>query len=127
MPELIALLNVEDVARSIAFYQRALGAKVESRWESEGRPRWARIAFPGGKLMLNQPDGADSDARRDRAEFGDAMLYLMCDDAPARRAALRAAGLAPGPLAREAYGNDEFALRDPDGYALRFSSPANDP
>lgn len=39
------------------------------------------------------------------------------------RERLRAAGLDPGEISHEAYGNDEFALRDPDGYAIRFSSP----
>lgn len=123
MSELIPLLNVEDVGRSIAFYATALGATLENQWELDGRVRWARIAFEGGKLMLNTPDGASSGERQSRVEFADAVLYVMCDDAPARREALLAAGLDAGELSREAYGNDEFALRDPDGYAIRFSSP----
>jgi uncharacterized glyoxalase superfamily protein PhnB len=127
MSELIPLLNVEDVRRSIAFYQTVLGAKVESEWEHEGRVRWARIAAEGGKLMLNSPDAAGSATRRDRPEFADIVFYLMCDDAPALRAKLVAAGLAPTELHREEYGNVEFGLRDPDGYALRFSSRADGP
>jgi catechol 2,3-dioxygenase-like lactoylglutathione lyase family enzyme len=121
--QLIPLLNVEDVEASIAFYEKALGAVVESHWESDGATRWARIGFDGGKLMLNAPDGAESRARRDRSEFADTVLYLMCDDAPARRELLRAAGFDVGEISHEDYGNDEFALRDPDGYAIRFSSP----
>lgn len=123
MSELIALLDVEDVARSLAFYETALGAKLERKWEAGGRPRWARIGFEGGRLMLNTPDGADSAARSGRPEFADVVLYLMCDDAPSRRERLLAAGLAAGPLEEQDYGNVEFSLRDPDGYALRFSSP----
>lgn len=124
MPELVPLLDVEDVEKSLAFYELALGAEVEARWEAEGRVRWARIAFEGGKLMLNEPDGAKSGPRRGRGEFADTVLYLMCDDAPARRERLARAGLEVGALHREDYGNDEFGLRDPDGYAIRFSSPA---
>lgn len=123
MRELIPLLNVEDVGRSILFYETALGAKVESQWESEGSLRWARIGFEGGRLMLNTPDGASSTQRRGRDDFADIVLYVMCADAPARRAKLLAAGLDVGALHQEDYGNDEFALRDPDGYAIRFSSP----
>jgi uncharacterized glyoxalase superfamily protein PhnB len=124
MNELIALLNVEDVGRSIAFYRTVLGATVENQWEMAGRIRWARIGFDGGKLMLNTPDGARSEERRGRTEFADIVLYLMCRDASERRAELLAAGLDAGALHTEPYGSDEFALRDPDGYALRFSSPA---
>jgi uncharacterized glyoxalase superfamily protein PhnB len=123
MGELIALLNVEDVTRSIAFYEAVLGAKVENEWEMGGRVRWARIAFDGGRLMLNTPDEASSAERRRRTEFADAVLYLMCANAPARREELLAAGLDVGELSREEYGNDEFSVRDPDGYAIRFSSP----
>jgi len=123
MSELIPLLNVEDVSRSIAFYETVLGAKVENQWEIQGSVRWARIGFEGGKLMLNTPDGASSAERRGRADFADTVLYVMCESAPARREKLLAAGLNVGVLHQEDYGNEEFALRDPDGYAVRFSSP----
>lgn len=113
MSQLISLLNVEDVSRSIAFYARALGAAVESRWEAEGRVRWARIGFEGGKLMLNEPDGARSAGRSRRDEFADVVLYVMCDDAPARRATLVAAGLAPGALEPQAYGNTSSRCATP--------------
>jgi uncharacterized glyoxalase superfamily protein PhnB len=123
MAELVPLLNVEDVGRSIDFYETVLGARVENRWAMQGRTRWARIAFEGGKLMLNEPDATTSAERRARSEFADAMLYVMCDDAPARRARLESSGIAVSPLEPQDYGNDEFAVRDPDGYVVRFSSP----
>jgi uncharacterized glyoxalase superfamily protein PhnB len=123
MSQLIPLLNVEDVAASIAFYEKALGAVVESQWEMDGAARWARVGFDGGQLMLNTPERVESAERRQRSEFADTVLYLMCDDAPGRRERLRAAGLAVSEISHEDYGNDEFALRDPDGYAIRFSSP----
>lgn len=123
MTELIPLLNVEDVSRSIDFYETVLGAGVENQWELEGKIRWARISFDGGKLMLNTPDSASSSERKGRAEFSDSVLYLMCDDAPERRERLMAVGMAVSALYAEEYGNDEFCVRDPDGYAIRFSSP----
>ena len=123
MSELIPLLNVEEVSMSIAFYRRALNAEIENQWESDGRVRWARLRFDGGTLMLNSPDAASSQERRSRAEFSDTVLYLMCEDATALRQRLMDAGLPVGPVTKEDYGNDEFALCDPDGYAIRFSSP----
>ncbi len=124
MSELIPLLNVEDVSASLAFYRTALGAVVRNQWELEGSVQWALVDFEGGKLMLNTPDGASSVERRGRREFADAVLYLMCDDARARREQLQAAGIEVGEITHEEYGNLEFAVRDPDGYALRFSSVA---
>jgi uncharacterized glyoxalase superfamily protein PhnB len=121
--QLIPLLNVEDVAASIAFYERVFGAVVENQWQMNGTIRWARIAFDGGKLMLNAPEGAASAARGRRAEFADVVLYLMCDNALERRMQLLASGVRVGEISHESYGNDEFALRDPDGYAIRISSP----
>ena len=123
MSEMMPLLNVEDVRASTSFYSRALGAVVDSQWEHEGRVRWARIRFDGGVMMLNEPDGASSSHRRGRAEFSDVVLYVMCYDAAETRQRLADAGLPVGELSREDYGNDEFAVRDPDGYAIRFSSP----
>ena len=123
MSQLIPLLNVEDVKKSIEFYKLVLEGEIESQWEMEGRVRWARIGFEGGKLMLNTPDSADSGQRRNRAEFADTVLYVMCSDAPRQREKLMAAGLDVGELSHEEYGNDEFAVRDPDGYPIRFSSP----
>lgn len=126
MAQLVPLLNVEDVSRSIAFYQAVLGARVESQWEQQGAVRWARVAFEGGQLMLNAPDRVSSAERRARDEFADTVLYLMCDDAPERRRALEEAGIGVSSLEPQDYGNDEFAVRDPDGYAIRFSSPRSD-
>ena len=123
MSELVPLLNVEDVGSSIAFYETVLGARVENQWEMEGRVRWARLSFAGGSLMLNTPDSTSSSDRKERPDFADVVLYLMCDDAAELRTKLVTAGVAPGELQAEDYGNDEFSLRDPDGYSIRFSSP----
>ena len=123
MSQLIPLLNVEDVSASIAFSTTVLGAAIENQWELDGCVRWARIGFEGGKLMLNTPDRASSAPRRGRQDFADSVLYLMCDDAPAQREKLLAAGLGAGDLRNEEYGNAEFTLRDPDGYVLRFARP----
>ena len=126
MPELIPLLNVEDVRASVAFYTTVLpGASLAGQWEDEGRLRWAHLTFDGGSLMLNEPDTVSSSERRQRADFADVVLYLGCDDAHARREELAAAGIEAGAVSSETYGQDEFSVRDPDGYSLRIASSAN--
>ena len=115
--------NVEDVARSLDFYATALGAGSRASGSTRDASSGPVSPFPGGSLMLNTPEAVSSTERRERAEFADAVLYLMCEDAPARRQQLLEAGLRVGELRAEDYGNDEFGVRDPDGYVIRFSSP----
>jgi uncharacterized glyoxalase superfamily protein PhnB len=114
---------VDDVSVGVAFYERALGAEAGSRSQSEDRLRWARVRFDGGSLVLDAPDGASSAARRRSKDPSEVVLYGMCVDALGLREHLDAAGLPVGPRSREGYGTDEFSLRDPDGYVIRFSSP----
>lgn len=123
---LMPLLNVEDVPRSLTFYREALGFEVIQEAEIDGVTIWACIGSGEAKLMLNQPDSADSGARAARPSYSDVVLYLTVEDAHERHGALAARGLAIGPVERQAYGVDEFLLRDPDGYELAICSPIND-
>ncbi len=120
--EIVPLLNVADVASSIAFYSGALGFAVENKFENEGRIGWARVSREGLALMLNE-HGEESEARRARQGHRDVVLYVSVDNADELHAHLLIKGLAPGDLNDEAYGVRQFALRDPDGYELAITSP----
>lgn len=115
------LLNVEDAARSVEFYRDALGFEVANQFEVRGTLRWARIQAGPVSLMINQPDGADSRARRERRDwYGDVVLFFDVDDARAANTELAGQGLEVDEPKHEEYGW-EFHLRDPDGYALGFT------
>ena len=124
--QLVPLLNVADVARSLAFYTERLGFTLAQSYEDEGTPIWAALEFGEASLMLNRPDHALCDGREARPSYGDVVLYLTVDDAAALHESLRAAGLEPGPLTREDYGMLEFLVRDPDGYEIAIGTPLAD-
>ncbi len=120
--EMIPLLNVEDADRSIAFYRDALGFEVVQTFEAAGATVWAMLMSDDIKLMINRPDHADSKARRGAASYGDVVLYCHVESARDRHADLAARGVAVGGVTTEAYGMEEFLLRDPDGYEIAIGS-----
>ena len=109
---MMPLLNVADVAASLAWYAH-LGLQELQRRERDGVPQWALLGLGPHRLMLSRSDRPAPGKRR-----GGMVLYLGVADAHAAHRALSAAGLSPGPVERQRYGVDEFGLRDPDGYEL---------
>ncbi len=117
---LTPLLNVEDTPRAIAFYRDLLGFEVEMAWPEEGPSQWAMLVRDDMRLMINSPDdGSDSQARRDRPSYADALLYFGTTDVATVHARLSAAGVPVAPITEQMYGR-ELRLRDPDGYELAF-------
>lgn len=119
------LLNVADVAASVAFYRR-LGLEPAERFEDDGVLIWVMLKAGASGLMLNRQDRIHAASRRARPHYGDAVLYVKVTSAATMREALVADGVAATPVERQAYGLDEFYVRDPDGYELAITSPAAD-
>ena len=119
------LLNVESVSRSIEFYRDHLGFRVVEMWEDGGRVRWALLESDGVRLMLNEPHGANSDARRNRRTYDDVVFYYTIEDVDSLHAQLVDSEISVAPLTNEHYGMREFYVRDPDGYELGFGMPIN--
>lgn len=120
--EMIPLLNVEDADRSIAFYRDALDFEVVQTFEAAGATVWAMLKSGDIKLMINRPDRADSKSRRDADSYGGVVLYCHVESARDRHADLAARGVSVGDVTTEAYGMEEFLLRDPDGYEIAIGS-----
>ena len=124
MNSMTPLLNVEDVSRSLGFYRDNLGFRVDEDFEHEGKLVWARISRGTVAVMINtSEERAARGARSSPQTYDDAVFYFTVDDARALRRELAEAGCDPGPVERQAYGVDEFTMRDPDGYELAFGSP----
>lgn len=119
---LTPLLNVADVAASLAWYSH-LGFEEMQRRERHGMLAWALAGNGQLRLMLNRqaPTGTGERIARPPPRGG-IVLHLAVDDARAARATLAAAGLAPGPVERQPHGADVFSLRDPDGHELAVTS-----
>ncbi|MFT3700363.1 MAG: VOC family protein [Kofleriaceae bacterium] len=113
----IPFFRVANIARSVAFYE-ALGFAIKNRWDPDGELRWCMLDRDGVSLML-QTLAAPA------AGLGaGTSLTFMCDDALAIYAEARAAGLAPDePFVGNGLWVTQF--RDPDGYAIEFSSPTS--
>lgn len=119
---MVPLLNVEDVPRSTAFYRDGLGFEVVREADFGEGVIWSHVKLGDVDLMLNAPDGAQSDHRRERPTYGETVFYFTVEDAAAFRQTLLDKGLSPEPLTAQDWGMDDFMLRDPDGYELAFGS-----
>ena len=116
------LLNVEDVSASLDFFRNALGFEVEQQAEDDAGVIWAQVTHGDVIFMLNRPDNIVSDHRRQRPSYGETVFYFTVPDIHAAHQDLVEKGYEAGPIERQAYGVDEFTLRDPDGYEFAFGA-----
>ena len=118
--QLVPMISVVDVERSIAFYQH-LGFEIGNTFAPEGgtKPAWAWLYCDHAQLMLSPA------AKPVVAEPQSVLFYLYTDDVTAARASLVEAGLNPGEIRTEFYApRGEFELVDPDGYILMITHTA---
>ena len=114
---LVAMAHVQDVRRSIAFYE-TLGFVVEATHSrpDAGSPVWAHLESGNAQLMLAIASEPIDPANQD------VLFYIYFDDIQATHAALAAKGLAVGELTYPFYcPKGEFRLMDPDGYCLMLT------
>jgi hypothetical protein len=115
--QLVPLISVADVERSIAFYQH-LGFEVGNTFVPEGatKPAWAWLQSRNAQLMLSAA------LKPIVAEQQSVLFYLYTDDVSAARVSLVETGLSPGEIRTEFYApRGEFELVDPDGYVLMIT------
>ena len=112
------VLQVSDLARSIAYYRKQLGFDTE--FEDEGF--YAGVLRDGCRVHLK----CAAPSRRDQQAFEAAEHLDACFgvvDAQALSSEFAAAGASISvPLRVMPYGQ-EFYVRDPDGYILGFIQP----
>lgn len=125
---LCPLIQVFDMPRSLAFYRDLLGFEVVQASEPGDAFDWGWLRLGGADLMLNTaherdrrpaaPDPARVEAHADTG------LFFGCRDPQAVHDHLRERGVEVRPPHVTGYGMRQLHLRDPDGYALCFQSPA---
>jgi lactoylglutathione lyase len=113
--------TVADLQRSLAFYCDVLGFIPKDRWEANGVLKGVELLAGRVTFWLGQDDWQKG---RDRAKGQGFRLYCGTgQDIDALAARVRAAGV---PLAEEpkdqSWGGRDFAVRDPDGFLISFSS-----
>ena len=122
---LSVFLNVQDIERSVAFYQ-GLGFKVDKLHrgrDGQGPTRYADLSYQGAELGLGHI--ASNDDPEFRAWVGTplgagVMLYLSVPDVDRihEKAKAQGATIESAPEDRS-YGR-VFTLNDPDGYVVTF-------
>jgi lactoylglutathione lyase len=118
--ELVPLLAVEDINRSVIFYESKLGFSIAMKWEPEGKLEWCRLERDGSAVMLQQACEEDGPAVGRGRGVG---FFFNCDDVDAMHAELVANGLNVDPPKLAFYGLNQLFVTDPDGYELCFQSP----
>src|SRR5688500_14856565 len=118
---LSASLTVNDLARSLAWYEDIAGFTVEEKYEHEGR--LAGVALKAGdvSIMISQDDGAKG---RDRVKGQGISLYFSTVqnvDEIAKHIKERGGVLESEPADME-WGARLFWLKDPDGFRLAFAA-----
>jgi catechol 2,3-dioxygenase-like lactoylglutathione lyase family enzyme len=121
------MVQVFDMARSLAFYRDVLGFQVVAQSSPGDEFDWGLLRRDGIELMLNTayekqerppaPDPARVAAHRDTA------FFFGCSDVDAAYADLRARTVAVAEPKVAAYGMKQLWLTDPDGYTICLQSP----
>ena len=112
--------TVNDIHRSVAWYQKVLGCVVVERWEKEGVLRGATLRAGAVDFYLGQDDWK---LGRDRVKGAGFRIYCTTSqDVDAVAAGIKARG---GTLLHdpqdEPWGERDFAIADPDGFKITIS------
>lgn len=117
---LAPMFQVQDLARTLAFYCETVGFTPKRVLESDGQQFWALLEVGSSRVMFAQaPPGEGPGSSQ--LNPGDVVLYLFVEDLLGARRELLAHGARPSELTITSLGMAEFRVRDPDGYALWFA------
>jgi glyoxylase I family protein len=116
--------QVKDVGKSVEFYTKHLGFKVEQQFA--GAP-FASVSNGGLTLWLSGPKSSGSrplaDGRK-QEPGGWNRIVLEVDDLPSRVESLKKAGLRFRNEIVEGPGGKQIQLEDPDGNPIELFEPA---
>jgi glyoxylase I family protein len=115
--------QVKDVNRSIDFYTRELGFKLDEKHP----PAFAQVSAGNLKLILSGPGASGSRPMpdgRSQEPGGWNRAILHVENLPARIEALKKAGLRFRNEMESGPGGKQIQLEDPDGNPLELFEPA---
>jgi lactoylglutathione lyase len=119
--QVVPCLLVMDMERSLRYYRDGLGFVMKNQWIVGGNIRWCWLEFGGAALMLQQFHKPPAN------KIGEGVaLCFQCGDAIALYHEFISRGV---DASEPQVGNGlwDTRLSDPDGYWLRFASPADAP
>lgn len=118
--------QVKDVSRSVAFYTKQLGFKLDQ----QNLPAFAQVSVGGLKIILSGPGASGSRPMpdgRQQEPGGWNRVVLQVPDLPARIEALKKAGLHFRNEMEAGPGGKQILLEDPDGNPIELFEPAPSP
>lgn len=118
---LSASLTVNDLQKSLAWYQDIVGFAIDQKHEREGKLRAVSLKAGDVRILINQDDGAKG---WDRAKGEGFSLQLTTNqnvDEVAKRITEIGGRLESEPTDMP-WGARIFRLKDPDGFTLVISS-----
>lgn len=112
--------TVNDIHRSLAWYQNVLGCVVAEKWERDGQLMGVSMKAGAVEFMLGQDDWKMG---RDRVKGVGFRIYCQTSqniDAIAKGIKARGGTLLHEPQ-DEPWGVRDFAIADPDGFKITIS------
>jgi glyoxylase I family protein len=116
--------QVKDVSRSIDFYTKQLGLKLDMK----NLPAFGQVSGGNFKLILSGPGASGSRPMpdgRQQEPGGWNRIILQVKDLPARIEALKKAGLHFRNEMEVGPGGKQIQLEDPDGNPIELFEPAS--
>ena len=118
--DLVAMLQVADVEKAMAFYRDVLGFELVSPqavFEQDGVLFWCSMKAGKAQMMLARRDGGAPMAENKQGP-GDTIFYIYSDDVMAMHASLKAKAIAVSDPRVTFYQMKEIQLEDPDGHTI---------
>ena len=118
--------QVKDVSRSIEFYTKQLGLKLDM----QNLPAFGQVSVGNLKLILSGPGASGSRPMPDGCQQepgGWNRIVLQVKDLPARIEELKKAGLHFRNEMEVGPGGKQILLEDPDGNPIELFEPASRP
>ena len=121
------LLEVFDMAASLAFYRDKLGFAVTGDSGQGDESGWVMLELGNATIMLNTAyDGGERPEAPDPARMAahrDTCIYFACPDVDAAHEHLKANGIESEPPTVAPYGMKQLYITDPDNYNICFQCP----
>ena len=115
---LVPVLSVVDVEKTLRFYQEALQFEIVEQCEHDSLVQWASVRSGEAELVFARCEVAQSVLPFSTKE--NLVLYFYPDDVEALHAALKGRDYPVSELRVSLSGMKECAITDPDGYQLWF-------
>lgn len=114
-------LTVDDIEKSLEFYETGLGFHVDERWEEDGELKGVMLVAGNCHLGLSQDDFAKG---RNRTKGVGVRLWVeTAQNLDGLAEQFRAGGVEFDGPKDTGWGGRMLAVSDPDGYAITFTEP----